>query len=43
MLIPEIMSFIIQDIEKTLTDNDVERVMEKIMSSFTSQFGAVLR
>ena len=37
------MSFIIQDIEKTLTDNDVERVMEKIMSSFTSQFGAVLR
>ena len=29
--------------EKTLTDNDVERVMSKLLSTFQNEFGAVLR
>ena len=37
------LSFAIQDLEKTLTDADVERVMEKLLSTFQNQFGAVLR
>ncbi len=37
------LSFVIQDIEKTLTDADVERVMDKLLSTFTNEFGAVLR
>lgn len=37
------MSFVLQDLEKTLTDQDVERVMSKILSTFQNQFGAVLR
>ena len=37
------LSFTLQDLEKTLTDQDVERVMEKLLSAFTSQFGAQLR
>jgi len=37
------LSFTIQDIEKTMTDQDVERVMEKLLSTFQNQFGAVLR
>lgn len=37
------MSFVLQDVEKTLTDADVERVMDRILQSFRDQFGAVLR
>ena len=37
------LSFAIQDLEKTLTDADVERVMDKLLSTFQNQFGAVLR
>jgi phenylalanyl-tRNA synthetase beta chain len=37
------LSFVIQDQEKTLTDSDVERVMDKLLATFQNQFGAVLR
>ncbi len=37
------LSFVLQDLEKTLTDNDVERVMSKMLSTFQNEFGAVLR
>ena len=37
------MSFVLQDLEKTLTDNDVEKVMNKLLSTFQNEFGATLR
>ncbi len=37
------MSFVLQDLDKTLTDNDVERVMSKLLSTFQNEFGASLR
>lgn len=37
------MSFVLQDVEKTLTDQDVERVMERILDTFRTEFGAILR
>lgn len=37
------LSFALQDLEKTLTDDDVERAMNKILESFKNQFGAILR
>lgn len=37
------MSFVIQDVEKTLTDQDTERVMEKLLAMFCKDFGAQLR
>ena len=37
------MSFVLQDLEKTLTDADVERVMNKLLSTFQNEYGAVLR
>ena len=37
------LGFVIQDREKTLTDADVERVMDKLLKSFQTNFGAVLR
>ena len=37
------MSFVIQDAEKTLTDQDTERVMERILAAFQKEFGAQLR
>ena len=37
------LSFVIQDLEKTLTDQDVERVVEKLLSTYQNQFGAILR
>ena len=36
-------SFVLQDLDKTLTDNDVERVMSKLLSTFQNEYGAVLR
>ena len=37
------LDFVIQDPEKTLTDQDTERVMDRLLKAFQSQFGAVLR
>ena len=37
------LSFTLQDVEKTLTDQDVERVMDRLLEVFTKEFGAVLR
>ena len=37
------MSFVLQDPERTLTDAEVEGAMNKILSTFQNQFGAVLR
>ena len=37
------LSFVIQDMEKTLTDQDTERVMERLLNTFQKDFGAVLR
>ena len=37
------LSFVIQDLEKTLTDQDTERVMDRLLKTFQSQFGAALR
>lgn len=37
------LGFVLQDMEKTLTDTDVERIMDKFLSVFSGEFGAVLR
>lgn len=37
------LGFVLQDREKTLTDNDVERVMSKLLSTFANEYGATLR
>ena len=37
------LSFILQDLEKTLTDKYVEDVMNKLLTAFMEHFGASLR
>ena len=37
------LSFVIRDEEKTLTDQDTERVMDKLLQTFKNDFGAILR
>lgn len=37
------LSFVIQDSDKTLTDQDTERVMERLLATFQKDFGAQLR
>lgn len=37
------VSFVLQDIEKTLNDQMVEAVMEKLLKTFSEKFGAALR
>jgi acetyl-CoA carboxylase carboxyltransferase component len=37
------LSFTLQDVEKTLTDQDVERVMARLLEVFTKEFGGTLR
>ena len=37
------LSFVLQDLEKTLTDADVEKVMSKLLATFQNEFGATLR
>ena len=37
------LSFVIQDLEKTLTDQDTERIMERLLTTFQKDFGAQLR
>ena len=37
------IGFTLQDLEKTLTDDDVERIMSKLLSTFQNEYGATLR
>ena len=37
------LSFVLQDLEKTLTDNDVERIMDNLVKAFGREHGAILR
>ena len=37
------LSFVIRDEEKTLTDQDTERIMQKFLDVFCKEFGAALR
>ena len=37
------ISFILQDDEKTLTDQAVEATMQKLLKTFENKFGAMLR
>ena len=37
------LSFIIQDVTKTLTDEEIEKIMTKLQSNFEKEFQAVLR
>ena len=37
------MNFVLQNNEKTLTDQEVEKVMNKILAVFQNEFGATLR
>ncbi len=37
------LNFVLQDAERTLTDNEVESVMDKVLGTLRSQFGAELR
>lgn len=37
------LGFVLQDPDKTLTDNEVEKVMNKLLSTFQNEYGATLR
>ncbi len=37
------LSFVLQDLEKTLTDENVEQLMKKMLSTFEKEWGASLR
>ncbi len=37
------LGFVLQDPDKTLTDNDVENIMGKLLAAFKREFGAALR
>jgi phenylalanyl-tRNA synthetase beta chain len=37
------ISFILQDEEKTLTDQDIDTVMTKLIKQFEKELGAILR
>jgi phenylalanyl-tRNA synthetase beta chain len=37
------LSFVLQNPEQTLTDEAVERIMDKLLKTFESKFGATLR
>lgn len=37
------LGFTLQDVEKTMTDGDVEKIMSKLLASFEHEFGASLR
>ena len=37
------VSFIIQDSEKTLTDNQIDSIMNKLINSFKQKLGAEIR
>lgn len=37
------LSFVLQDLDKTLTDSDVDKLMKKMLSTFEKEWGASLR
>ncbi len=37
------LGFVFQDLEKTLTDTEIEKTVERLLSVFQNEFGAVLR
>ena len=37
------LSFILQDLNKTLTDAEIDRIMEKVMKAYADRLGAVVR
>lgn len=37
------LSFVLQDPERTLTDVEVEKIMSRLLATFTNEWGAVLR
>ena len=37
------LGFVLQDQDRTLTDADVEKIMSKLLSTFTNEYGAALR
>ncbi len=37
------LNFVLQDPEKTLTDNEVEKAVERLLATYQNSFGAVLR
>ena len=37
------LNFVLQDPEKTLTDNEVEKVMSRLLATYQNSFGATLR
>ena len=37
------LSFIIQDTSKTLTDDQIDKIMSKLQQNFEKELGAVLR
>lgn len=37
------LNFVLQDPEKTLTDNEVEKAMDRLLSTYQNSFGATLR
>ena len=37
------LNFVLQDPDKTLTDNEVEKAMERLLSTYQNSFGATLR
>ena len=37
------LNFVLQDPERTLTDAEVEKAMDRILEGFKNEFGAILR
>ena len=40
---PSALSFVLQDAEKTLTDTEIDKVMEKLIKAFEKEAGAEIR
>ena len=37
------LNFVLQDVERTLTDTDVENTMNRVLESLKNELGAILR
>ena len=37
------LNFVLQDVERTLTDSDVENTMNRVLEALKSELGAILR
>ena len=37
------LNFVLQDVERTLTDNDVENTMNRVLEALKNELGAILR